>query len=187
MAGLSIDTLMVIESLLKMKEFVNFGERDVENLKALKPVFEKHGARITDHFYAKLGQFDATKNFLEGRVDHLKQTHKKWMEELFQGEYGEEYFLRRLKIGMAHVRIGLDPTYVEGVMCILRTSCLEAIFQAIPSPSEAMAKYQSLLKILDLDLMAVNLSYSEERLDRMAECTGMSRALIENLIKQSPS
>lgn len=167
-----------------MKGFVTFGPADVENLVRLRPVLEKHGSAITDRFYLRLAENPETAAFIEGRVDALKRTHHRWMMELCGGEYGHAYFENRIRVGMAHVRIGLDTWWVEGVMSFLRTEAVEAI-RAEVSDSDVCARlYQSLVKILDLDLLIINVAYAEERLDRLHNFTGMSRKLIERCIKQ---
>jgi hypothetical protein len=159
-------------------------DADKKNLVSLAGIFEKHGPGITDKFYANLGQNPTTAALIEGRVDALKATHRVWMMELFSGEYGEAYFERRRRIGEVHVRIGLPPQFVEGVMSFIRGEGEAAIHAEIADKGEASAKVKSLMKILDLDLLVINLAYAEERIDLMCKITGMSRSLIENLIRQ---
>ena len=171
----------------EMKAFVSFEEADADNLERIAPVFEEHGAKITDSFYAILARYPTTAALIEGRVDSLKATHRRWMAELFGGEYGEAYFRNRLQIGTTHVRIGLPPWYVEAVMNLIRIEGHLALTEAIADEEERKRSYGSLLKILDLDLMVINFAYSEERLDRMTSFTGMSRKLIENVITQAKS
>ena len=55
--------------------------------------------------------------------------------------------------------------------------------ETITDPEQLKALTGSLLKVLDLDLAIINLSYQEDRLDRLSDFTGMKRALIENIIK----
>ena len=50
-----------------------------------------------------------------------------------------------------------------------------------PAPIEG--KLAAFTKICDLDLLVINLSYGEDRLDRLTEFTGMKRTLIENIIR----
>lgn len=178
------DVMQVFE---EMKRFLSFNEDDIQTLQELRPLFDQHGASITDAFYETLGNFPVTAKLIDGRVDALKQTHKRWMSELFCGEYGEAYFQSRLKIGYAHVRINLPPYYVEGVMNALRAKGFEAIMRETSQPEVAWRRYQSLLKILDLDMLVINLAYGEERLDRISAITGMKRGLIENLVKYGNS
>ena len=175
----------LIDAYNEAKDFLGFGPGDVANLQSLAPIFAEKGPAITDTFYEALGQNPATAAFIEGRVDQLKATHIRWMGELFAGDYGATYFENRIRIGHVHVAIGLDPNYVEMVMSFLRTAALEAIMDAYESSKEAGEKYSSVCKILDLDLMAINLAYQAERLDRLTKFTGMSRKLIENCIKRA--
>jgi hypothetical protein len=174
------DAIQVYE---EMKRFVGFDATDEANLKALAPVFAKHGKAITDGFYETLGKFPITAKIIDGQVDRLKATHGHWMSQLFGGDYGQDYFESRMRIGMVHVKINLPPYYVEGVMNYLRAKGLEAILSEVPNEAEASAKYTSLLKVLDLDLLIINLAYGEERLDRLVAITGMTRKLLENLVK----
>ena len=169
----------------EMKTFLRFDETDVANLVSLGPIFAKHGAAITDSFYELLGHFPQTAGLIEGRVNVLKATHHQWMAGLFCGDYGDEYFNNRLKIGQTHVRVGLDPRYVEGVMSILRAAGIDAMRMEIDDIVDCTTRYKSLLKVLDLDLMIINFAYAEERLDRLTGFTGMSRKLIENVIKRA--
>jgi len=171
------------QDFVEMKSFLNFGNEDVENLKRLAPVFAKHGRDITTRFYQTLERFPATAKLIDGRVDALQKTHAQWMSELFSGEYEEAYFDRRVKIGMVHVRIGLPPYFVEAVMNFIRTEGLLAIHEEMPEEGDELGT--SLLKILDLDLILINMAYSEERLDRVSSFTGMSRKLIENVITRA--
>lgn len=106
------------------------------------------------------------------------------MGELFAGEYGEDYFNNRLRIGMAHVRIGLDPHWVEAVMSFLRAEAVDAIAQEFDDDAQRCDLYKSLCKLLDLDMMLINVAYGEERLDRITSFTGLSRKLLERCISK---
>ena len=176
------DTTAVFD---EMKSFLDFGDDDIARLKALGPVFDKHGAAITDAFYDTLAQYPTTAALIEGRVDQLKATHARWMGELFAGDYGEDYLKSRMRVGEVHVRIGLPPYYVEAVMNTIRVGGHDAITQEFDGAEAIDAHYASLVKILDLDLLIINLAYSEERLDRMSSITGMSRKLVERLINKA--
>ena len=174
---------MHYEIFAEMKRFLKFDANDVANLKELAPILSRHQQAITDYFYEQIGQTPETAKLIVGRVDSLKRTHGVWFSELLGGQYDRPYFESRWRIGMAHVRIGLGPHWVEGVMSIVRTKALAVLAQET-SDSKAMAsRYASLLKVLDLDLFVINLAYQEERLVRLTRFTGMKRGLIENVIR----
>lgn len=166
-----------------MKSFVDFNDADVANLKALAPLVESEGKAITDHFYETLGAVPETAKIIEGRVEALKSTHRRYMGEMVAGEYGESYFESRSKVGQVHVKMGIDPRFVEGVMSVIRTGILAALAESTGDAADLAAKAGSFIKLCDLDLAIINLAYNEERLDKFSEFTGMSRRLIENVIK----
>lgn len=169
----------------EFKRFIGFSEADRDRLVSLAPVFAQVGPAVTDRFYTILGEFPETARMIEGRVDLLKTTHARWMSGLFGGEYGDEYANERMRIGKTHVRVGLDPSYVEGVMCMLRTEGVAAISAVYPDSRVAADYISSYLRILDLDLFIINHAYAEERLDRLSRFTGMKRVLIENVIRKA--
>lgn len=171
-----------VELFEKLKSVVGFGPDDEKNLVTLAPIVEKCGGAITDAFYEKLARTPETAKLIEGRVDELKKTHGIWMRSLVAGDYGPSYFESRWRIGLAHVRVGLDPYWVEGVMSFIRTGMMEALAKEIASSEELAAKHASFTKVCDLDLMIINLSYGEDRLARLTEFTGLKRGLIENII-----
>jgi hypothetical protein len=167
----------------QLKEFIGFGAEDVQNLRALGPLFQAHGAAITDDFYARLAANPDTGPLIEGRVDKLKRTHMHWMEGLFQGEYGDPYMEERWRIGLVHVRVGIPPWWVEAVTSFLRSAGVGLISSTYPG-LEGAALCQSYLKILDIDLWLINLAYNDERLARLCSFTGMSRKLLERCVVQ---
>ncbi len=168
-----------------LKDFLGFGEEDAQNLKALAPIFATHGGALTDRFYEKLGTVPETAALVEGRVDALKKTHAVWMSELFSGDYGDAYFERRWKIGLTHVRVNVPPHYVEAVISFLRGESEKLLVRELKDAGLVAERHASLLKILDIDLMVINLAYAAERVDRLCNFTGMSKKLIQRCIEQS--
>lgn len=169
----------------ELKDFVGFDDADAANLRELAPIFAEHGAAITDAFYEKLARTAETAQLIEGRVDALRRTHLRWMGELFAGEYGDAYLENRWRIGLTHVRVGVQPWWVEAVVSFLRGAAAELLERTIADPARRNACSQSVLRLLDLDLMIINLAYGEERLERLSAFTGMSRKLIERCVVQN--
>jgi len=167
----------------EIKDFIGFTADDVAALRGLQPIFAAHGAAITDLFYVKLARDPAQSKLIEGRVEQLKKTHNRWMAELFGGEYGAGYFDDRWRIGLTHVRVGVKPWWVEAVTSFLRTEGVALLTQELADPAQRVRSAQALIKILDIDLMVINLAYSQETIDRLSEFTGMSRKLIERCVQ----
>lgn len=175
---------MSIENYEEIKGFIGFTDDTARLLVGLGPVFEKHGAAITERFYATLGSNEKTAALVEGRVDKLKTTHGAWMKSLFAGEYGEAYYESRVRIGNAHVVQNIPPHFVEAVFNAIRTDGVAAIGEEMADSPDRVASERAFITILDIDLLLINLTYAEERISRLTQFTGFSRKLIERCITQ---
>ena len=164
------------------KALMGFNQSDAANLKAMKETLTPEIPGITDRFYETLQRQDGTKKFVDGRIDALKKTHMEWFEGILAGSYEREFFDRQFQIGLAHVRIGLPPHYVEVIMSAIRADSFAILVKKAPNDAEAWIG--SLTRCLDLVLTVINLSYHETRLTKLTTVTGMTRPLLENLILQ---
>lgn len=167
----------------QLKSFLGFGPDDEKRLEMIRPWVEANGTKVTDAFYETLTATDHLAPFVEGRVEKLKKTHNKWMIELVTGPYDDDYFQSRWRIGEAHVRIGLDPIWVDGTMSLIRNKVLIGLAETESDAAKLAEAQGSLIKACDLDLAIINLAYAEDRLDRLSNFTGMKRKLIENIIR----
>jgi len=159
----------------RAKAFCNFDAVYAPLLPTVKNMIMEHSDEITNKFYEELSNDPVASGIVEGRVDQLKVTHKKWMEELFNGEYGDAYFEQRYKIGETHVRVKIEPYFVEVITSFLRRKFAE-VLKGNPDAIEAA------LAILDLDAVIIIGAYHEDRMKRMSEVTGMNQALLERLM-----
>ncbi|EAU54099.1 protoglobin domain-containing protein [Mariprofundus ferrooxydans] len=164
------------ENFIKAKVFTRFDELYAPLLPTIKATVMQRQNEITDTFYAELSKDPTAANIVAGRIDQLKATHKIWMDELFNGTYGDEYFERRYKIGEIHVKAKIAPYYVEVVTSYLRRAFAETLVQQGPEAVSAA------LAILDLDAMIIIGAYHEDRMRRMSEVTGMNQKLLETLM-----
>ncbi len=167
-----------------LKRLVAFSAGDEARLVALQPILGPHVPAITDRFYVTLLAEPAMATLVEGRLESLKATHQAWFADLLNGTYEREFFDRQLRIGLAHVRIGLMPHWVEGMMSFVRVASSAVIAGEVADRERSVALSASLTRVLDLDLAIINLSYHEARLKRLSDVTGITRALLENLILQ---
>ncbi len=99
------------------KKFVDFTDEDIQALKALRPVIQQNAEAIVDTFYANVERYNELMKVIKdagSNIDRLKTTQKSYLLEMFDGDYGDAYFERRLKIGIIHNRIGLTPRWYLG-------------------------------------------------------------------------
>lgn len=119
MSNQSLTQLMGIDAneQASRKRFVDFGEPDVRALKALRPIISQHAEAIVDTFYANVERYNDLMRIIEdagSSIGRLKTMQKRYLLEMFDGDYGDAYFERRLKIGVIHNRVGLTPRWYLG-------------------------------------------------------------------------
>ncbi len=112
------------------KDHVDFGEEDAERLAALESTFRNHRDDIADRFYEKLTQSDRTLEVF-GRspkgIEQLKQTQRAYIVTLGAGEYDEEYFQNRARIGKLHDLLEMPLNYYIGQYGVYYALLLEVL------------------------------------------------------------
>jgi PAS domain S-box-containing protein len=94
-------------------KFLDFTQRDVEALHALRPLFETHVFAIEEAFYEHLLGFPETAQLLRDRttVERLKKLQRDYLMLITEGNFDDAYFADRLRIGQTHERVGLEPRW----------------------------------------------------------------------------
>jgi hypothetical protein len=148
---------------------MNLTDAEKSAVATCKTEAEADADAMIDDFYERLLNQDATAEFLEGTVDHLRKTLKNWFVQLFSGDYGPEYVQSRLAIGETHVRIGLPVRYPLAMMDIVM-----AHGEKITSPhgETAVAAFR---KLAALDIAIFNQAYENKQLNHLAEMVGNER------------
>lgn len=102
----------------RRKEYLNFTESDILTLVSLKGLIEEHIEEIVDEFYSKILPFNEMDRVIGDAetLRRLKNYQRNYILTLFAGHYDEDYVHSRLRVGVVHKRIGLDPKfYVSAV------------------------------------------------------------------------
>lgn len=87
------------------KDFLNFGEEDVQRLESFAPEFETHSDEIAEGFYDHLTSYEETQAVIDRSpkdLESLKRTQIAYLLTLVGGEYDSEYFRNRARIGKLH-------------------------------------------------------------------------------------
>ena len=113
----------------RRKELLGFTQDDVGVLKAFGPVLEQNIDAIVADFYKK--QIAQPENaLLIGDADTLARLHsaqRAYVLNLFEGVYGLDYVNNRLRIGMVHKRIGVEPKLYLAAVRALRSSIADGL------------------------------------------------------------
>jgi len=146
----------------EMRCYVGFNDADAGNVASLAGYVRPFVPQIVEHFYEVLLRSPSAKAVFTGgelQFNRQRQELTKWLTELFDGRYDNDYYERRLRIGTAHVRVGLPQQF----MCL----GMEIVWQAFRRLIEdaklrgADEKLDSLHKLLTLDLATMLETYKE--------------------------
>ena len=147
----------------ELKRLIGFGPADVKQLTSLAERVRRFLPEITEHFYSRLERDATAKAVLEASgapKERLRATFLRWMEELFEGVYDEQYYRRRVNVGLTHVRIEMPEHLMIAAMSILRTELSRRV--RVLGLAETGAKLNAVHKLLDLELTVMLETYHAE-------------------------
>lgn len=130
---------------------------------------------LVDEYYERLVNYPMTNEFIKD-VSVLKKTLADWFVRLFCGVYDRKYASERLRIGMAHVRIGLPVRYPLAMFDILQQYGVEVAHSKGPEGVKAF------LKILSLDVATFTQAYDNTQLNHLTQLVGGSDTLARRLL-----
>ena len=167
------------------RQFSGLNNDNAELLKTIQPRVEGHLDAVTDTFCARLQQIEETAFFLEGRLDALKKTHRRWLDEIFSGDYGEDYVAEMFRVGETHVNVRLPLEFMSGATTIVADALIPVLREIADDESEYTQASRALNAVLGFSLMIMQESYHAtslaNELSRFLKVTGMSRELFSNL------
>lgn len=158
-----------------------FTDEDAFLLKTLQPLAESNKDRMADVFYDYLLGIPETSHILKDEVilQRLKLTLKNWFVELFSGTYDNQYMIALQRIGLAHVRVGLNAHFVNAAMNVVRHFVIELLQENYPDVRVRRSYRNAAERIIDINLDILSASYQEEELRKVF----VSRRLESHLIK----
>lgn len=152
--------------------YIGFSHEDSAALRSLWPAVQPRVPSVTAHFYEVIERFDGARRVLRDaqQVERLKGMLATWLEQLFIGPHDHVYYERRLRMGQAHVRVGLEPHYMFAAMSVMRADLL-AIARSTyaetaggAADADAATRVEgALTRITDLELAIMIGAYIEQR------------------------
>jgi signal transduction histidine kinase len=117
---------------------------------------------IVSAFYAHLLSFPPLAEILRAEPDritrlrHLQRTH---FLSLFEGTVDEAYFESRLRVGDAHQRIGLEPSWYIGAFALYLRLALRALVRETGDGERILPTIEALVKRVFLDMSLAMSTY----------------------------
>jgi uncharacterized membrane protein (DUF373 family) len=152
----------------ELKRHYLFSDEDAELLASFLPQAEANKVKVADDLYDYLLGIPETAAFLQDDavLQRLKKSHQSWFTDLFSGKYDNHYLRKLEKIGLAHVRIGLNAHFVNCAMNFVRQTVTNLIRDTYPDLEMRRRLIDATDKILDANLDVMSASYLEEELKK---------------------
>ena len=152
------------EDVARRKAFLEFTDADAERLRSLHEVLQTLEPDFVEDFYTHLLAFKETRHFIPDSysLDHLKRTQTAYFSSLTEGRYDQRYIHNRLRVGIAHQRIGLLPEWYIGAYSNYLCGLIPEIWKQLGNTHQAfIPTCLSLIKIVLLDMSLAIDTYIE--------------------------
>ncbi|MDH5357278.1 MAG: GGDEF domain-containing protein [Gammaproteobacteria bacterium] len=143
--------------ILRRMELLGLNQQSLDLLASHKLIIADEIDEIVEIFYQKQTEIDEI-SLLIGDADtlrRLRSAQRKYVIDLFAGHYDSEYVNNRLRIGMVHKRIGVEPKlYLSAVRTLkeVLTTTLEA---SLDNKENLLETLMALDKLLYFDITLV--------------------------------
>jgi rsbT co-antagonist protein RsbR len=170
--------------LRSRRAFFEITDEDLARLASLRPLMEKHADKVVDEFYVLLLGHPETRALLRDPavVTRLKRLQRDYFLTLFTGRLDLHYVEDRLRVGVAHERIGLAPRWYIGAY----RKYLEIVYDLCSSslpPGELKASYSAILKLVSFDKSLAIDTYIAANLETLGRHQAAIRELSTPVIR----
>ncbi len=155
--------------MMRRKELLDITAEDIARLKARKVLIEAKVDEIVDEFYTRQTELDEIA-LLIGDADtlnRLRVAQRKYIIDLFSGNYDSEYVNNRLRIGLVHKRIGVEPKLYLSAVRTLKALLFQVVEQNIADLEEYNQLKASLDKLLYFDVTLVFDTYIDSLVEEI--------------------
>ena len=135
-----------------------------------RPLLSQYIDAFVGELYRQLLQYPEIRQFFQHEevLQRAKTGQKRYFIELLEGDYGEEFFQRRLQMGKLHQEIGVKAEWILVCYSIYMSLTITSItkeFVAVPDKIPLYLK--ALTKLLFLDLSTMAESYLSTRYETL--------------------
>ncbi|HET6304410.1 MAG TPA: protoglobin domain-containing protein, partial [Myxococcota bacterium] len=153
-------------ALGRQLDYFELSDTDLDLLKRLRPLLEKHADSLVAAFYRHLLSFDATRRLLAdpGVKERLLHKQRTYLLSLAGPEIDDAYVEGRRRIGEVHERIGLEPRWYLGAYALYSSLLTPLVCEEMDrDPEGAERTLAALQKLLLFDAQIAMETYIERR------------------------
>ncbi|WP_260703744.1 GGDEF domain-containing protein [Edaphobacter flagellatus] len=165
------------------KDLLFFTSHDAEVLTKFAPIIAENIDTLVEEFYRiQLGIPEIA--LLIGDADtltRLQRAQHKYIVDLFSGVYDLEYVNNRLRVGLVHKRIGVEPKLYLSATKLLKELLFDLIGKHNSVPETTQSICSALDKLLYFDVTLIVETYIRSLLTEIEIAKGKSEQYARNL------
>lgn len=141
--------------IAERKAYLEFSPAEQDLLRTLHDKLNAARRDFIEEFYAHFLRFDATRALLgsEAILERVKDRQREYFDSLTLGDYGPAYVTDRIRVGLVHQHVGLEPKWYLGAYRKYLTGLLPQILDLFDGDSaQALRAIQALMKVVFLDM-----------------------------------
>ncbi|MEE3320751.1 MAG: GGDEF domain-containing protein [Pseudomonadota bacterium] len=165
-----LEQLRVTETELRVrKHLLDFSEEDVDVLTQCRAQVEQRLDTIVDTFYGIQTSNPEIATLIgdADTLDRLQAAQRRYILDLFAGSYDLEYANNRLRIGLVHKRIGVEPKYYLSAVYLLRRLLVENLADLVSEEDQRKRVIKALDKLIYFDVTLVFETYIQSMLSEI--------------------
>lgn len=141
---------------------------DMRIVKKIQPLIIQSIDFIVSSFYGTILQVDNLNQLISthSSVDRLRQTLKRHLIELFEGQIDDAFVQKRIRIAQVHQRIQLEPKWYMGAFQKLNSSLQQVLSEHITDGDERERIGQTVAKLLNFEQQLVLEAYEMENINQ---------------------
>jgi uncharacterized membrane protein (DUF373 family) len=170
-----------MRSFKEIKDHYNFTSDDEQRLVNMKSVMEEQVEKIAETLSMYIMSTKVGQRLLsdEKRRNHLFEMQKNWFMSLFEGKYDTRYYERLMRIGVVHVKNGIEAHYLNSAVNIIRNAGVNILYMQKDSEEDVLSNILAFEKILDINLDIMTSSYIEEEIRNYSSMYRIKSTLVD--------
>lgn len=171
--------------LRSRRAFFELTDADLQRLAELRPLAERHTDTIVESFYQLLLAHAETKKFFpdEATIRRVKKAQRDYFLGLFTGRVDLAYVEDRLRVGIAHERIGLGTKWYVGAYRKYMQDILRNLFAELGDDVRARQAFESIQKLVYFDMVIACDTYLAAKMDALERHQAAIRELSTPVIR----
>ena len=136
---------------------LKLSQAELDTLAAQQPLIERNLDAIVGKFYEKQTEFDEIALLIgdSDTLQRLRTAQRRYIQELFCGHYDNAYVNSRLRIGLVHKRIGVEPKLYLSASCTLKYLIEDVLIEQMSNATERSLVLRALDKLISFDTALV--------------------------------